>query len=101
MRTPHHDDELAAGFLLTENIVRRREDILRIEPCAKNEFGNTIDVILAPQVPVDFQQLTRHVFASSSCGICGKVTIDAIVRSTPRVTAATRVDVNVLSRLPF
>src|SRR3954467_3272931 len=67
MRTPGHDEDLAAGFLLTEGLVRQRADILRIEPCPKSEFGNRVDVILTPDVPVDFARLTRHVFASSSC----------------------------------
>jgi FdhD protein len=78
MRTPGHDEELAAGFLLSEGIVRRAQDIVRIEPCPRNEEGNLVNVVLAPEVPVDFEQLTRHVFASSSCGLCGKATIDAV-----------------------
>src|SRR5580704_17421074 len=72
MRTPGHDAELAAGFLLTEGIIRRHEDIREIVPCDRNEFGNVINVLLAPEVPVNFEQLTRHVSASSSCGLCGK-----------------------------
>jgi FdhD protein len=78
MRTPGHDEELAAGFLLSEGIVRGAGDILRVEPCPRNEEGNLVNVLLAPEVPVDFEQLTRHVFASSSCGLCGKATIDAV-----------------------
>jgi FdhD protein len=78
MRTPGHDEELAGGFLLTEGIVRRREDILKVEHCGRNEEGNVVNVLLAPEVPVDFARLTRHVFASSSCGLCGKASIDAI-----------------------
>ena len=64
MRTPGHDEELAAGFLLTEGVIRCRADILRIEPCGRNEEGNLLNVQLAPEVPVDFARLTRHVFAS-------------------------------------
>src|SRR3954466_15294639 len=63
MRTPGHDEELAAGFLLTEGIVRRRPDVLRVEHCGRNEDGNLVNVLLAPEVPVDFAKLTRHVFA--------------------------------------
>src|SRR5436190_12225569 len=71
MRTPGHDEELAAGFLLSEGIVRGAGDILRVEPCPRDEaMGNRVDVILAPGVAVDFERLTRHVFASSSCGLC-------------------------------
>src|SRR5215212_2390360 len=78
MRTPGHDDELAAGFLLTEGLIRDRSNVLRIEPCGRNDDGNLLNVLLAPEVFVDFDRLTRHVFASSSCGLCGKATIDAI-----------------------
>jgi len=85
MRTPGHDDELAAGFLLTEGIIGQRADVLRIEPCGRNEEGNLINVQLAPEVPVDFARLTRHVFASSSCGLCGKATIDAVRAQFPPV----------------
>jgi FdhD protein len=78
MRTPGNDEELAAGFLLTEAVVRSADDILRIEPCRRNEHDNVINVILHPDVKVDLERLTRHVFVSSSCGLCGKATIDAI-----------------------
>ena len=79
MRTPdEHDAELATGFLFTEGIVRSADDIRAVEPCGRNEFGNLINVVLEPEVHVDFERLTRHVFASSSCGLCGKATIDAI-----------------------
>ena len=80
MRTPGHDDELAAGFLLTEGIVRSKTDITKITPYVRNQTGNVLDVFLAPHVEVDFAQLTRHVFASSSCGLCGKATIEAVHR---------------------
>src|SRR3954464_10610278 len=78
MRTPGHDEELAAGFLLTEGVVRRREGLLRVEHCGRNEEGNVVNVLLAPEVHVNFERLTRHVFASSSCGLCGKASIDAV-----------------------
>ncbi|HEY1685892.1 MAG TPA: formate dehydrogenase accessory sulfurtransferase FdhD [Tepidisphaeraceae bacterium] len=78
MRTPGHDEELAAGFLLTENVIAASQDVLKITACERNEEGNLINVQLAPDVQVDFDQLTRHVFASSSCGLCGKASIDAI-----------------------
>lgn len=78
MRTAGNDAELAAGFLLTEGIIRRSQDVLKIEECERNEFGNVMNVLLAAEVAVDFERLTRHVFAASSCGLCGKATIDAI-----------------------
>jgi FdhD protein len=96
MRTGGHDAELAAGFLFTEGIVRSHADVLRIEPCDRNEFGNVVNVLLAPLVAVDFARLTRHVFASSSCGLCGKASIEAIhsqfdpipEESTPNISAS-------------
>jgi FdhD protein len=95
MRTPGHDEELAAGFLLTEGIIHDRGDVVRIEPCAHARAGNVLNVVLCDSAKVDFDKLTRHVFASSSCGLCGKATIDAIherfepVQSNVQVEAAT------------
>src|SRR5947209_17963062 len=77
LRTPGHDEELAAGFLLSEGILRAAPEVLKMESCERNEEGNLLNVQLAPLVSVDFEKLTRHVFASSSCGLCGKATIDA------------------------
>src|SRR6266480_1253289 len=92
MRTPGHDAELAAGFLLTEGIIRAQQDVLRIEHCDRSEEGNVLNVLLAPEVPVDFERLTRHVFASSSCGLCGKATIDSIRAQFPPVNSDLSID---------
>jgi FdhD protein len=100
MRTPGHDEELAAGFLLSEGIVRRKQDVLRVEPCGRNEDGNLLNVVLAPEVLVDFEKLTRHVFASSSCGLCGKATIEAVRTIFPPVESDMRVDATTLVGLP-
>jgi FdhD protein len=102
MRTPGHEDELAAGFLLTEAIIQRRSDVLRIEPCDRNEFGNLINVLLAPDVQVDFARLTRHVFAGSSCGLCGKATIESIRERFAPIADANHpaISAETLSRLP-
>ena len=100
MRTPGNDDELAAGFLLTEGLIRSRTDILAIEPCGRNEFGNLINVQLAPEVPVDFDKLTRHVFGSSSCGLCGKATIESVRSQFPPVECGVTIDAQTLLALP-
>ena len=100
MRTPGHDVELAAGFLLTEGIIRGPQDVLRTEHCGRNEYANVLNVLLAPEVPVDFQRLTRHVFASSSCGLCGKATIDSIQAQFPPVHSDIRMDAELLASLP-
>jgi FdhD protein len=100
MRTPGHDAELAAGFLVTEGIIRGATDLLRIEHCDRNETGNVLNVLLAPDVPVDFERLTRHVFASSSCGLCGKATIDSVRRQFLPIHSDMMVDAEILATLP-
>jgi FdhD protein len=103
MRTPGGEDEdaeLCAGFLLTEGIVRGREDVLKVEACGRNEWGNVVNVLLAPLVHVDFGRLTRHVFASSSCGVCGKATIEAVRGGCSQVRSDVRVSAGVLAGLP-
>jgi FdhD protein len=100
MRTPGHDQELAAGFLLTEGMIKRREDILRIEPCALDRGGNVLNIVLAPNVAVDFDKLTRHVFASTSCGLCGKATIESVHQRLDPIESDLSVDASVLLTLP-
>jgi FdhD protein len=84
MRTPGHDRELAAGFLVTEGVLRRRDDLVDIVRCVEGQRAvgenaeNMLDVVLAPGAAVDLDRLTRHVFTSSSCGICSKASIDAV-----------------------
>jgi FdhD protein len=96
MRTPGHDQELAAGFLLSEGLIRRRAEILKIAPYVRNESGNVIDVFLAPGVEVDFAALTRHVYASSSCGLCGKASIESVHRHFKSVKSRLRVRAEML-----
>lgn len=104
MRTPGppgHDEELALGFLLTENIIRSHDDVERVEPCAHAQEGNVVNVFLAPGVDVDFARLTRHVFASSSCGLCGKATIEQVQCHFPPLRRnQTRLGVQTLLSMP-
>src|SRR5277367_5877887 len=75
MRTPGHDLELAAGFLLTEGLVQRRAQILSLEEEAGDQEknrGNVVRAELTPEATPDFEKMRRHFFAASSCGICGK-----------------------------
>ncbi len=86
MRTPGSDIELAQGFLLTEGVIAGREDILTIRYCAganpnlqdgANTY-NVLDVTLAPGVkPLDVD-ITRNFYTTSSCGVCGKASLDAV-----------------------
>ena len=101
MRTPGHDRELAAGFLLTEGIIRERKDMIEILHCrAAAAPDNTLNVFLAPSVKVDFAQLTRHVFATSSCGLCGKASIESVHQHFPPVKSKLTVRAQTLLGLP-
>ena len=81
MRTPGNDFELAAGFLLTEGIVARKRDIVRIEYCAdagvEQEY-NIVSAILRPEVDFRADRLSRHFYMTSSCGVCGKTALEAV-----------------------
>ncbi len=100
MRTPGHDEELASGFLLTEGMIHARGDVVAVEPCALDRGGNVVNVVLADSAKVDFEKLTRHVFASSSCGLCGKATIDAVHARFEPVQSDVTVDAATLLALP-
>lgn len=103
MRTPGHDRELAAGFLLTEGVIRGRDDLLDLVRCF-GETGesspNLIDGLPARGVALDEARLTRHLFTSSSCGICGKATLAAIRGTFPPPPPAPPPRREVLAGLP-
>lgn len=99
MRTPGNDFELANGFLVTEGLVHRPEQVRRIQTCSWKESGefNVVDVSLSDDAPpFDPASGGRNFYTTSSCGLCGKASIDAIrtraqweVRDDPlRITAA-------------
>ena len=104
MRTPGDDFELAAGFLLTEGIITSREQIARIAyACGRDgqPSGNLVDVALAAGTTVDAARLERYFFANSSCGICGKASIDAVrAREIQPPSPTFSIDPDVLTRLP-
>lgn len=89
MRTPGHDFELAAGFLFTEGILKASSQIAKIHHCgipAKSKnVRNTVVVELAPDVKVDFQRLKRNFYTTSSCGVCGKSSIDALYAHAKKI----------------
>jgi len=81
MRTPGHDEELAIGFLLSEGVIAGPSDVLEVAPCQQGEaalHGNVLNVFLAPKVGIDLAKLRRNVYASSSCGLCGKASIESV-----------------------
>lgn len=82
MRTPGHDIELAQGFLVGEGVIRNREDLLSARYCAGEVEGentyNVLDLQLAPHLPTPLAGAERHTYTTSSCGVCGKASIDAV-----------------------
>ncbi len=90
MRTPGLDLDLAAGFLFTEKIIQGPDEIENISHCvpagASNAARNTVRVDLADGVDFNLDRLRRNFYASSSCGVCGKASLEAlIVNSAPRL----------------
>jgi FdhD protein len=105
MRSPGHDRELAAGFLLSEGVVTKPGDIFEISECPARadhpeEEGNLIDVLLTEGNAVDLAGLTRHVFSSSSCGICGKATIESVFGNFPKIATQTKISATALAAYP-
>ncbi len=75
MRTPGHDEDLAVGFLFAESIFRSADELAFVKPC---DGDNTVRVELNDGVGVDLERLQRHFYTTSSCGVCGKASLDAI-----------------------
>ncbi|RNL82682.1 formate dehydrogenase accessory sulfurtransferase FdhD [Halostreptopolyspora alba] len=90
MRTPGHDFDLAAGFLVTEGVISSPDDIAVQRYCAgaqpDSEY-NIVDVTLAPGVAAPDPSVERSFYTTSSCGICGKASLDA-VRTSARWSVA-------------
>jgi len=101
MRTPGHDEELACGFLVSEGVVKNPRDILEVSQCpsVNNKHGNIVDVLLGGAV-VNWDSLTRHVFSASSCGLCGKTSIEGVFQQFPSVTGDWQVAPALIASLP-
>ncbi len=95
MRTPGDDFALAAGFLFTEAIVRGRDDIESIR-----HWGSPNVVRVAVRHAVDLQRLQRHFYSTSSCGVCGKTSIDALRVHAAPLDDEVRVDARTIGSLP-
>ena len=102
MRTPGHDFELALGFCLTEGIVADQAQVRAVRYCVDGEAQeyNVVDVHLVDPTPVP-ASLRRNVYTTSSCGLCGSASIEAVRKRVPDVSGdPLRVPPDVLSRLP-
>ena len=104
MRTPGHDFELAAGWLVSEGVIKRPEEIVRFEHCREvrspEEEGNI--VIVRATVPAGslLDRARRLIVTTSSCGLCGKGSIEAVHGQFAAVVSDARVEAAVLCSLP-
>ncbi|HMB03799.1 MAG TPA: formate dehydrogenase accessory sulfurtransferase FdhD [Isosphaeraceae bacterium] len=101
MRTPGDDPELAVGFLYTEGLVLSRGEVVAAQECASKRAGgacNTVQVVLSR--PFDSSALKRNFFATSSCGVCGKATLDQVAVRCPPVGSGPVVGRSILVGLP-
>jgi FdhD protein len=106
MRTPGADFELAAGFLYTEGILRRREDLEAIGYCTHpglpdDRRYNIVNVDLSSGARPDLKTLDRHFYTTSACGVCGKASLEALrIHGAPAIEPGPEVDAPVLLSLP-
>jgi FdhD protein len=101
MRTPGNDAELAVGFLYTEGLIRSRADVVATRDCVSQRGKGACNVVqVGLTKPFDSSILKRNFFASSSCGICGKATLDQIAVRCPRVATGPVATCSVLATLP-
>jgi FdhD protein len=106
MRTPGEDRALAAGFLFSEGVVRGSSAIGAVEHCRhpdRQDAHNVVDVYLLGEARASLDRLLderRNVLANSSCGLCGRVSIDAVAVRAPRLDVRWKVDKAVAARLP-
>ena len=103
MRTPGNDRELAAGFILSENLIQHPGQIVDVAHCRRGEAEypeNIVNVFLPASVDLDWEKLTRHFFASSSCGICGKASLEAVRENWAPVESRWTLSSKVLLNLP-
>ena len=106
MRTPGNDEQLAAGFLLSENVIQSADQIQNIThagPAPENgTHGNTLIVELASSVDFSVEQLQRHFYMTSSCGVCGKASIEAVMdQGFKPVPSTVQLNAETIASLPL
>ena len=113
MRTPGEDGELAVGFLFTEGILKSPSQVKQVRHCglkigkvkgtvdrASALNSNTIRVDLADRVELDLKRLERHFYTTSSCGVCGKSSIEALQTGAKKLDGGVSIDPDVIHGLP-
>jgi FdhD protein len=100
MRTPGHDAELAVGFLHGEGLLRDARDVVSTGHCGPT--GNVLRVTARADLSLDLARLARNFYSTSSCGVCGKASIEAVTTSArrPQITSDLIVRESLLRRLP-
>lgn len=102
MRTPGDDLDLAAGFVVTEGIVSP-DDLSMVAPCVGADglaVENVVNAALVEGASLDVERFRRNLYTSSSCGVCGKATLDAIEVTAPAVKSDLQISAEVLLKLP-
>lgn len=103
MRTPGHDFELVAGFLLSEGLLEEPSQVARISYCKdpdQEQAFNIVNVYLRPGLAVDPSRYTRNVYTTSSCGVCGKTSLELVETRHQRRPTGSSVAAGVLRELP-
>jgi FdhD protein len=104
MRTPGHDPELALGLLWSERVIGSLDDVVSVRHSTQardpDSADNILQVRLRPGRVVDWRRLQRNLYASASCGVCGKATIDGALSDAPPLEDRSRFRASVLRRLP-
>jgi FdhD protein len=105
MRTPGHDRELAAGFLVGEGLLRSPDQVESVTSrgprFGATGFQNSVRVVLHPGVPLDLKRLERNCYTTSSCGVCGKTSMEALkLNFFPALASDWQVSEGVIRSLP-
>ncbi|MBD2184669.1 formate dehydrogenase accessory sulfurtransferase FdhD [Planktothrix sp. FACHB-1355] len=106
MRTPGNDFELATGFLYSEGVIHKREDIRRITHCVDRQIDienryNIVNVELAADELPNLTSLERHFYTTSACGVCGKASLEGLrSRNFSTITTKQKVTPEILYSLP-
>lgn len=99
MRTPGQDEALASGFLITEGIIPAIEAIASVNLIAESD-GSVAVVELHPETEVNLQQADRNFYTTSSCGVCGKTSIEAVMHAAGIVSSDLKIEAGVIKRMP-
>ncbi|HMM41689.1 MAG TPA: formate dehydrogenase accessory sulfurtransferase FdhD [Thermomicrobiales bacterium] len=106
MRTPGDDFELAVGFLLGEGIIGGRDDIFDVSYCLdddirEEQYLNVVSVTVRPELPIDLARVERNFYTTSSCGVCGKASLEALeMQSCMPLPPGPPTSADVIRRLP-